>query len=934
MTDLKENEKSFVRLMAKTEEHSRRGFMLLAERTDADRFFDALRDERLFDPNRNPSPKPGEKPNSLRVSYWPALAYLLACAKGAAQRSDLALAKKVMDVVREVGRFRETNGLPRDNPSTFAALAEIIGTVPTAEVTLDDIDMIPAWLDSKFGSLQVVASLDQAMCHFTASAERVDWQKALGIMRHCLAVRWQRGQIVSEEEPVAVTDTFWLEQIVAHHATGLGEKLGGEAATVFRDAAQEVFSKGSRATWSWLFRPAVENHGQNHSWRRLENAIIEGLRDATLAWLDSGVDKKGARAFVRDQLRSDVQMLRRAGIYLLDCRWKLLGALYSEACAPKLFDRGHIHELFLLLKNHFDDMDGQEKEATLTAIQKIDPPKGPKGDEILRHEQRQWLEALPGSYPSVAEWLSQLPVGVVGQHPDFNSYMESAVGPGPSPYAPDDLVAFAMDETLVGKLNTFVPPGTWRGPSVGGLTTALGQAVASAPEVFVDHLSDLVQAKPEFQQAVVSAFKGLWSRKSSALVDWQSRWPALMSYFEKVLATAAVLANEAGQDRSQEARWLYAAIADLLREGTRDDGSAYPVALLARGWALLEALIDITKSTQQPREKLDAMTQAINSPKGRVIEAVFSHALRACRVADASEGNHTAAWEGLRLLFERELQRCETDNYEFSTLAGSYIGHLDYMAPEWLRENLKRIFPAEHPDNLACALSGLAFAYPTRNIYALLRDGGVIEAGLQAELAEPEVRKVLVHHLMREYLLGGELLESSRIQLLFDAARLGELETAVRFLQSVQQQSPTEEQKAQIVAFWDRCARWAVQVLPEAPGELFAALGALAWALPNAEGRNRELLLSVTPWIGRDFRVHEFLRELLRLCDRNPSDTAKIFLKLLDSYNPIYDYDGLIGSLIQKLATLGQRSKALEACARLRSLPGVPELAAAIEEQQ
>ncbi|MHB8734572.1 MAG: hypothetical protein ACYC6M_04645 [Terriglobales bacterium] len=934
MASLKQDETSFVYHMAKSDEHARWGFILLAKRADANRFFDALRDEHLFDASRCPAPEPGDAPGSFRVPYWPALAYLLECAKGAAQSSDLELAGKIMDVVREAAQFKEANGQLRDNPTTFSVLAEILGTVPTEVVSLNDIGLIPAWLGSRFGNSEIAAALDRAMGRFLASSEEDDWAKALGIMRHCLVVRWQRSQTVAEEEPIALIEVFWLGQIVTHHAAGLGEKLRWEAAEAFREAVREVFGKGGRFDWSWSFRPAVENHEQNHSWRELENAVVEGLRDATLAWADSGADADRLQAFVRDLLGSDVEILRRVGVYLLDGRWEVLRAIYEEFCTSTLFAHGQIHELFRLLKSHFGDMDKREKEATVAAIRGIKLPDGRNDAERLRREQRRWLEALPASYLPVAEWLAQMPAGeagLAGHHADFNSYMESAVGPGPSPYLEDDLVAFALAGTLVSMLNSFVPSGTWRGPDTVGLASALSSAVASSPQSFLGHLKVLVEAKPDYQHAVVSAFRGLWSRDPPASsVDWGIAWPALMGYFEKVLAAPPPSTIEVTADERFESGWLLAAIADLLYEGARNDLHAYPTALLPHGWALLEMLADTAEAIQQPGEKLDAMTQAINSPKGRVIQAIISHALRACRVADSEAGNHEAAWERMRPLFEREVDKCEGGNYEFSTLAGFYITNLSYMAPDWLRKNFARMFPAGRPDSLACALTGLAMAQPTGEIYTLLRDFGVIEDGLR-KLAEPEARKVLVHYQMRQYLLGTEELDSPRMALLFDPEMLGEMETAAWFLQSAKHQPLTDDQKARIVAFWDRCAAsWAAPVQTKAPKELLAALGSLVWALPDVSKRNRELLLGVAPSMGRNPMAHDFLRELSRLCDVNPAEVAEVFLVLLGSYNPNFDYDDLIESLIRKLAERGESAAALDACAQLRHLPGVPELARAI----
>jgi hypothetical protein len=67
--------------------------------------------------------------------------------------------------------------------------------------------------------------------------------------------------------------------------------------------------------------------------------------------------------------------------------------------------------------------------------------------------------------------------------------------------------------------------------------------------------------------------------------------------------------------------------------------------------------------------------QAINTAKGRILEALFSHALRACRASDKQVGSHEAAWNELQPLFARELTKTETGNCEFSTLLEAYFAN-------------------------------------------------------------------------------------------------------------------------------------------------------------------------------------------------------------------------------------------------------------------
>jgi hypothetical protein len=56
-------------------------------------------------------------------------------------------------------------------------------------------------------------------------------------------------------------------------------KVGRDAGNVFLERLREVFGYEGREVSSWLKRPAIEEHEQNHSWDGPENRFVEGLRD-------------------------------------------------------------------------------------------------------------------------------------------------------------------------------------------------------------------------------------------------------------------------------------------------------------------------------------------------------------------------------------------------------------------------------------------------------------------------------------------------------------------------------------------------------------------------------------------------------------------------------------------------------------------------------
>jgi hypothetical protein len=921
------NQQAFIDLMKKSEEHSRRGFDILLKRPDFETFFDALAAKGLFAPDQNPKPI-AEASGMVRIPFWSALNYLLACATLSTERNDVALAKKVMEVVRAVSTFK-ADGAVRDNYYTFKRFAEILGAVPLTVIDDADVELASVWLSSSYDQDIVAHTLDKgALTRLLASARPEDWQRAAKILECCLAVKREPGDKPEETEPATIVEAHQLKELISNHSAEFGKKVGHESSRLFRDGVEKVFSQGGRASWSYVFRPAVEDHSQNHAWRGADNSFVEGLRDVLLQW--SLTDPKGAEAFVADLLKSDVQMLRRVGVYTLDQRWSAYAKLYDTAVSPSLFDTTNIHEVFNLLAHHFEEFNEQQKMATLEAIRTLPKPKVEDADALLKRIQRRWLSAIENTtYRPAVDWMAalsaELNVGVP-DHPEFNSYMEVSHGPGPSAYGIQELIAFSENGTIVEKLNAFKAEHAWRTPTVEGLVENLEQAVIAAPQSFVRVLPTFVTAALPYRHGVINGFKRLWEtpkEQHPVGLDWAQTWNVLIGFFDAVLKAPAEAYAGGGLYRPS---WLVSVIADMLHSGTRADEHAYSEELLPRAWSLLETLSDRAEGLTEAAQS-DPMTAAINTAKGRTIEAIYGHVLRACRLSDEASGSHTQVWEQFRPLFDRELQKAQTSNYEFVTLAGAYMLNLDYLSHEWLSASLRQIFPRDRAAHFASALGGLAYSTPTKSIYVMLRDAGIIAAALRTDLKGRESRKHLIERVMLAYVWDVEKLESPQISYLYENNLVEDLEAASWFLWTIRDENErlTDEQVGKVVAFWDKCVTWA-QTQSSPPAKLYASLATLAWALKDASGRSRDLLLAVAPYAAIQHSTHEFLKQLQRLVEKDPVDVSAVVGKLLETYRPTFDYQGRMKALVERLAELDQRPAALDYCDKLRDLEGIREL--------
>lgn len=937
MTELSSNQRTFINMMKEDEEYERRGFELLLKRPDFKTFFDALAAAGLFDPSRNPGPVEGDKPGFYRVPYWQPLPYLEAVAKRAGERNDTSLAGKVMEVIRQVSTWRNSEGKPQDNYSTWSTFAKIIGLLPTHIVSISDIDLMPIWLTGRFDRSMVGHSIASGTLRkFLSSEDPNDWTKACRILYHCTAIELVDDSSTlgeTRKEARTVVDDYSLKEIINSNVDAFGKKVGKHAADIFVARLSEVFAQIKAGREAWLYRPAVESHDQNFDWRGLENRFVEGLRDTLLAWIDS--DSTSAVPYIDALLDTGSKIVERIAIYLVDQRFDILRGSVTKAIRPAFFNTGHLHELYHLLKNHFRAFTDDEKSATLAAIQKIPiPDRGEKSERLWRYNQRDWLSAIAGQgYEPADSWFNQLKqdqtLGGLSPHPDFMGYHESRWGFGPTPHSADELVALAESGTIVERLNAFVPSNSWDGPTKRSLADSVVEAVGVKPQAFVEQLPAFLSAKPEYQYAVIAGFKKLWDAwdGKEATADWNGIWPQLVGFFERLLNDDQFWAGEAADEEplSPTRDWIPPVISEFLRAGTRSDDKAYAPDLLPRALRLIKILLRKSRGETESHEG-DALNRAINTSKGKAIEALLDHALRVCRLSDKATKSHTDAWRPLQPIFDAELNTCRNANFEFSALAGAYIVNLYYMDAAWLTDNFKRIFSTDFPATCLSALDGLAFAPATEPIYRQLVDSGVLDWALRRDMKGEHARENLVQRMCLAYLWGRDTLDSPRFAYLFNENRANDLEVAARYFWAVRGEPLTGEQTEMIFRFWDRCVAWSTVTTSEA-GSLLSALSLLSCYLTSVSQRELPWLLAVAPHVSRNYNADRLIEELDRLAKDSPAPVVQVLSTLLKTYHPVYDYEDRLKKLITTLAAHpASRSDAIRCLELVRHLPGMVQL--------
>jgi hypothetical protein len=919
--------------MRRGEEFAQHGFDLLSKRDEPEKFFDALSQHGFLDPAKNQGPVPSVNPEFIHIPVWAALNYLEAVTLRAAKLDDEKLATKVLDVVRSVTRFKDDkSGEPRDNYRTYFKFAEFLGILPLRYITLDDAGLVRVWLTSNYDRSLVPHALTKGLLkRLLDDGTTESVTKACAVIQSCLQLEPSSKRRKRSEDLATVVDDYWLKEMLNACARELGRKAGAQAVLMFEEGLRTIYSDERRSYGSSLWRPAIESNSQNRDFYGPENRFVEGLRDVLDGWLETTPD--AAAIYVGEALKDETEIIRRIALHAITEHFEVLRPVFESVITPAIFTSGHRHELYRLLSLRFGELSTEEKSKVVEAIRKLPvPSRGQDQERRLKFTQREWLSSIK-DHPEAADWFAELKtdpeLGSVTEHPDFLAYHESRWGPGPAPFEADSLAAFAEDGTLIERLNGFKQGDSWRGPTLGGLVSALESAVATKPNTFLSLITDFHSAKTPFQHALIRGYKKLFdaSNDKKPEFDWKLAWPKLMAFFSEAVAQDSFWTKVEESERGDlipTREWMRGLIASFLEAGTRDDKTAYPPDLLPQGWAIIKTMIE--RAEAGDLNLTDPMTHALNTDKGHVIGAMYNHALRVCRVADQSNQPREAAWESLKDAFDVEIGKCLNGNFEFSTLSASYIANLDYLSRSWLTENVGRLFPArDHPNNFKVAIGGLAYAGVSRSIYHLLAGHDVFSEALAANLEDKDGRERVIKWVGLAYLWDDEQLDSSIVQTIF-AGGIDDVEKLAELFWEVRGDKLTDEQVEKVLAFWERCLSWSKE-RGEVTDHFMARLSHLSAYIKELNERTKSLLMVVVPYVHTDYGTDRMVEELFRLVDTDPPGVAELLERMLDSSAPKYDHDDKLKKLIEKLANLGLRAEAIRCTEKIRrTLPGTLDL--------
>ena len=410
---------------------------------------------------------------------------------------------------------------------------------------------------------------------------------------------------------------------------------------------------------------------------------------------------------------------------------------------------------------------------------------------------------------------------------------------------------------------------------------------------------------------LIEAFSELWSEK--AKLSWDAVWPLLLDFCEAVAADESFWSSSEHESEFAGTKdWVVGAIARLIEHGCKSDDRAFGEDLMERAESVIGTLL-VREKGERFEANSDAVSIAINSARGRCIEAIVNLSLRACRIAHKKTSDHADAWMRFEPIFDRELDRRKQGEYEFATLVANYLPNFLYMSKQWVLTNLHRIFDGEDHQSWLCAMQGDSYvATVYQEIYAHLSRYGHLARALNDTALSERVKKMLIQHICAAYLNGFELMENDKSMIAFviSRARAEELADVIWFFWTLRPEKKAVEQDvtSKLFTLWRRILDNIDLHSPVGQGIASNLCHWLAF-VEEVNSDNRELIFSILPYSNIGFRTHDVIEFVARLSSAQPDEAARIWLAVLQDGQSDYPEEAVDDALrnIAKHASDGLR---------------------------
>lgn len=591
-----------------------------------------------------------------------------------------------------------------DNPSVNADLVDAANTLPVDQAVLL-VDAISH--GAKSNAIWMHFKDASKFCERLANEKRFDPCEAL-------AIALFRPRSASEEQRIRGPRDYWyregLEPVAAKLVVGRPLATIAKLSNWLADWI-EIDREGKLGDdnndYSYIWRPAIEEHSQNSDYQ-LHAFVVRVLRDSCETAI------RNSEELLQDVLgileQQQFIVFKRIRIHLINTFAESNRELAKSTMLDhKLFlDPMVKHEYSQLIENRFGLLASDESSQWLAFLDNAPEHIRDSEDDEERRRNRMDYWRFHRLH-----WVSKFLTGDLldeyQRHLDkfedtdlsgFLSYNRGVRYGYESPMSLEDLEGKDFEEVLTIVCSWNANSESTLGPGVRGLADTFGQYVTKNIKGNAAYAKLLVGCPP--------AFVGAFLREMTnglAEGDAHSFLPCLDLCQWLIEADPA---SNSAYDAYGEQRSAAVDFIERLLRLARDKNFQFDDGTRRQIWRSISVAcrsepVSWVLGDNEPEDPRDHgfTLQAINSSRGKAVEAAFAYANWIKASNENADGAHTTfeslGLEGFRDLIEREVEGSDR-NWLGLAIIGSHISTLYHVDENWLRRKASVIFNLKEID--------------------------------------------------------------------------------------------------------------------------------------------------------------------------------------------------------------------------------------------
>ena len=938
------------------------------------KWFDELKKREYF--KSYDETKPQEDKNRkgyFFIPQWNVLPYLEKVSQQVTILENERYIDELLNIIKDVTNYHINNNKILDNYRTWWYFVKILCNIPNNKIPMKIIDFIPVWLDSKFSnSLIAEEIISKLLPKFLAGNEKEDLIKAEKIVDFITEIKIiseyteeQKKEIIeknkdifdkpeeqkTEEEKsqikfikadlnrkkiITIIETYLLKNYFLNKkfAEKIGEKCSEDILFKIANKINYIFKEIGDYSSVWI--KSFFYYGHIYNVGKLFSLI---LRDMLLAKAKTNFDvtKNIFNEFLSNNFK--YPLFKRLVLYVIGMEYNLYRDFFwniiKNDLNNELFNSPYYkEEVKEILKRNIDKFSIDEKEKIKNIIEEKVPkkqhPEEKNREFHSAYSRQKWYSKLKSDNFFKPLYDKYRNITKVDDDDKDSRDIHVRIGPGPTPLKEEEVLKMSNTK-LAEYLKNFKTVNYFEGPTVNALSEILKNVSQQSPDKFIDDLKPFLTTAYIYIYEMLCGIRDAW--KERKIIDWGKIFEFIKEYINT---------NDFWEDRytledddwKATHFWIIGIISEFIKEANAEDLWAMPENYLQNAQEILFFILDrmfneYEKIIDGKSHIDDFVSYSLNSPYGKITEALLILALRIKSIEEKTKNKQIKNWDkSIKSKYEEILKKDIVEGYVW---LGVYLPNFYYLDKNWTEEKIKIIYN-EKKQNWEAFMDGyLSFSRFYDHIYKLMKYH--YSKAIDYDFKDSEIKKHLIEHISIAYLRGIENLEedNSLFRIILNKWDPVQIQQVIDFFwmerdyfiekEDDETEVPETEEiitiKNRIIEFW----RWIcnkyknMQKLNEEDKKIMAELSKLTIYLPEINAENYEWLKLSAQNINCGFESSFFIEYLDKLKEKGKSVEyiGDIFLKILENCLPVFR-EGNIISIVEFLYKNGKKEEADKIC--------------------